>query len=155
MNNNSLSTYKEYQERQKTKLKIANLNHILNQLEKAPIILKKQKKKSLLISLITFIITTLFFNTLIVLYSNISLQIIISNIIMSIILSIVTKTIYYKETTKEIRKIIKNNNPNNIKQEIANLKSNNKIVKTTFTKINPSKINNNNEKTKVYQLQRK
>lgn len=158
MKNNFLEEYYQHQKRQKNNMKISNLNNILNKLENSKQTLLKQRKKSTYIGLTVGLITTIFLTILIFINSSITIPLFICNIAMGLICGLVSKIIYYKETTKELRELIKNNNPTDIKQEIDSLKEKTNTItpQTNFTKIKP--CNNNHDycpQKKIYQLEKK
>ena len=157
MNKDSLIKYQNYQQKQKINLEIANLNNVLNKLENSQTVLCRQKRKSLIVGLTMGLITIIFLTTLIILNNSITLPLFACNITMGLICGLASKIIYYKETTKELRELIRNNNPTDIKKEIATLKekANTITPRTNFTKIKPCTNITQEEKNKVYQLQKK
>ena len=151
MNNDLLTKYKKYQQNQKINIEIANLNTILSKIENSYTILTKQKKKSLIVGLITGLITILILTLLIIFKSTITIPLFMCNVTMGLISGISSKIIYYKETTKELREIIKNNNPIKIKKEIATLKAKTNPINppTNYTKIKTCSNISSKEKNKV------
>lgn len=157
MNNASLTKYHDYRQKQKINSEIAYLNNVLNKLENSQTVLCRQKRKSIIVGLIMGLITIIFLTTLIILNNSITLPLFACNITMGLICGLASKIIYYKETTKELRELIKNNNPTDIKEEIATLKEKTNTItpQTNFTKIKPCTNIAQEEKNKVYQLQKK
>lgn len=157
MNNTSLTKYHDYRQKQKINSEIAYLNNVLNKLENSQTVLCRQKRKSIIVGLIMGLITILILTLLIIFKSTITIPLFMCNVTMGLISGISSKIIYYKETTKELREIIKNNNPIKIKKEIATLKAKTNPINppTNYTKIKTCSNISSKEKNKVYQLQKK